>query len=80
MLYEREDIAPLLDLLPRLLAPGGECWLAEPGRRVSLEFARQAAERGWRDDATVHERGWPPDGALTRVTVHRYTLTQQPTA
>jgi predicted nicotinamide N-methyase len=70
--YEPEDVAPLLDLIPRLLAPGGAFWLAEPGRRVSLAFAQSAAERGWRDEPSVCERIWPHDTKPTRVTVHRY--------
>ncbi len=74
VLYEREDIAPLLELVPRLLAPGGEFWLAEPGRRVSLDFARAAADRGWRDYPRVYVRDWPPDGKPDRVTVHQYVI------
>jgi predicted nicotinamide N-methyase len=74
VLYEEEDMEPLLELVPRLLAPGGECWLAEPGRRASLAFARAAAERGWSDHASVYEREWPPDGKTARITVHRYQV------
>jgi hypothetical protein len=74
VLYESEDVAPLLDLVPRLLTHGGAFWLAEPGRRVSLAFTRAAAERGWRDEPTECERVWPHDSKPTRVTIHRYTL------
>jgi predicted nicotinamide N-methyase len=74
VLYEPEDVAPLLDLVPRLLAPGGPFWLAEPGRRVSLAFTQAARERGWRDEPTEYERVWPHDTKPTHVTVHRYTL------
>jgi predicted nicotinamide N-methyase len=77
VLYEPEDVAPLLDLVPRLLAPGGEFWLAEPGRRVSLIFTKAASECGWRDDPSNYERVWPHDAKPTRVTVHRYTLPQE---
>jgi predicted nicotinamide N-methyase len=77
VLYEPEDVAPLLGLVPRLLAPGGAFWLAEPGRRVSLTFTQAVAERGWRDDPTNCERVWPHDTKPTRVTVHRYTLPQE---
>jgi predicted nicotinamide N-methyase len=77
VLYEPEDVTPLLDLVPRLLAPGGAFWLAEPGRRISLAFTQAAAERGWRDEPTEGERVWPHDTKLTRVTVHRYTLPQE---
>ena len=42
VLYERRNVEPLLELLPRL-AP--EVLLAEPGRPASVEFLRRAAER-----------------------------------
>jgi SAM-dependent methyltransferase len=71
VLYERRNVAPLLDLLPRLLdasdsgdeAPSrgqGELWLADPGRAPAEELLAGLAG-GWnrRDEA---------DG---RVTVHR---------
>jgi predicted nicotinamide N-methyase len=44
VMYERESVAPLLELLPRL-AP--EAWVADPGRaHVSTFLARAASE--WR--------------------------------
>lgn len=76
VLYEPENIAPLLALVPRLLAPGGVFWLAEPGRKVSLAFVAAAHAAGWRDEQTVYAREWPPDGDYARVTVHRYSLPQ----
>jgi predicted nicotinamide N-methyase len=45
VLYESRDVAPLLALLPRLLAPGGEAWIADPGRPPAARFLEQAAER-----------------------------------
>jgi predicted nicotinamide N-methyase len=74
VLYEPENIAPLLHLAPRLLAPGGVFWLAEPGRKVSLAFVAAAHAAGWSDEPTVYEREWPPDGDYARVVVHRFTV------
>ncbi|MBF6590665.1 MAG: methyltransferase domain-containing protein [Ktedonobacterales bacterium] len=74
ILYEREDLEPLLALVPRLLASGGECWLAEPGRRISSAFVAAARARRWHDRPSIYERSWPPDGQPARVTVHRYTM------
>ena len=71
VLYEEPDIAPLLDLAPRLVRPGGRFWLAEPGRRVSLRFVEEALARGWHDSPVVYERVWPPDADYARVTVHQ---------
>jgi predicted nicotinamide N-methyase len=72
VLYEAEDEAPLFDLIPRLLAPGGVFALAEPGRRVSLAFVEAARGRGWRDDPLVYERVWPSENTPVQVTVHRF--------
>lgn len=74
VLYEPENIVPLLALVPRLLAPGGVFWLAEPGRKVSRAFVAAAREAGWRDEPVVFAREWPPDGDAARVVVHRYTV------
>jgi len=38
LLYERRNVAPLLDLVPRLLGERGELWLADPGRAPADEF------------------------------------------
>ena len=65
---------PLVEMVPRLLAPGGVFWLAEPGRRVAVLFAASAIARGWRDEPATYERVWPTDTTPTRVTVHRFTL------
>jgi predicted nicotinamide N-methyase len=74
ILYEQDDLEPLLELVPRLLAPAGAFWLAEPGRRVSRAFVETAAARGWRDEATAYERIWPTEEKPVRVVVHRYQL------
>ena len=74
VLYEQEDVAPLLELIPALLRPGAPFWLAEPGRKASRAFVEAALERGWRDRSSVSERAWPPDDDVTRVIVHRFTL------
>jgi hypothetical protein len=46
----------MLDLLPRLVGPGGEVWLGDPGRLPAAEFIARAAERfelGERVDGVV---------------------------
>jgi predicted nicotinamide N-methyase len=63
LLYEARNVTPLLALLPRLTAAGGEVWLADPGRAPADAFLAAAAER-WRVDAMPH------DGPA-HVTVHR---------
>jgi predicted nicotinamide N-methyase len=74
VLYEPEDLEPLLTLAPELLCPGAPFWLAEPGRKASRAFVAAALARGWRDQPSVAERAWPPDDEVTRVTIHRFTM------
>jgi predicted nicotinamide N-methyase len=45
VLYEQRDVDPLLAVLPRLLAPAGEAWIADPGRPPAAGFLARAAER-----------------------------------
>jgi predicted nicotinamide N-methyase len=51
VLYERQSVAPLLELLPRL-AP--EAWIADPGRPAAAPFLARAEDR-WRVE--TRERG-----------------------
>jgi predicted nicotinamide N-methyase len=46
VLYRRDNVDALLRLLPRLLAPGGEAWIADPGRAGAEEFL-PAAKKLW---------------------------------
>jgi hypothetical protein len=63
LLYEARNVAPLIDLLPRLCAAAGEVWLADPGRAPAARFL-DAAAATWRIDAIPH------DGPA-HVAVHR---------
>jgi predicted nicotinamide N-methyase len=46
--YEVRHFAPLRACLERLLAPGGELWLGEPGRPVARAFFDSLQTCGWR--------------------------------
>jgi predicted nicotinamide N-methyase len=50
LLYERQNVAQLLTLLPRL-AP--EAWLADPGRPAAGAFLEQA-QRRWHVETSTH--------------------------
>ncbi|WP_432561882.1 class I SAM-dependent methyltransferase [Kineococcus sp. SYSU DK003] len=65
VLYERRNVEPILAVLPALLAPGGEVWIADPGRLPTPEFLERAADH-WAVGRVEH--GGPP-----AVTVHRLT-------
>lgn len=45
--YQADLHAPLLTTIHRLLAPGGRCWLADPGRYRSIEFYKRALDSGF---------------------------------
>jgi len=64
VLYERRSVPVLLDLLPRLLAPGGEVWLADPGRATAAAFFDLVDAEGWGRRST-------PDPDRPGVVVHR---------
>lgn len=44
VLYETRNAAPLLRALDAVVAPGGEAWIADPGRASAPAFFAQAAE------------------------------------
>ena len=71
VLYEARDIGPLLDLIGRLVAPGGLFWLAEPGRPPAVRFLEAAHELGWQGETDRHAGPWPdPKDADVVVGLH----------
>lgn len=79
VLYESDDVEPLLDLIPALLVPAGAFWLAEPGRATSTAFVAAAREAGWREEGVeTLERDWPAGAGHARVVVHRYAMPAPP--
>jgi predicted nicotinamide N-methyase len=71
VLYERRDVPTLLELLPRLVAPGGEAWLADPGRATAEPFWALADAEGW-------DRRPTPDPDRPGVVVHRLRPSSPP--
>lgn len=69
VLYETRDVAPLLALAARLLAPDGVLWLAEPGREAARRFLNAATELGWARESETHDGPWS-EGTIVRVGVH----------
>ena len=71
VLYEGRDVAPLLALVDRLVAPGGLLWLAEPGREVAARFLTAAGAAGWQGPSETHPGPWPdPKDAGVVVGLH----------
>jgi predicted nicotinamide N-methyase len=54
VLYERRNVEPLLELLPRLVGAEGETLFADPGRPAAKEFFAEARKR-WEVDAMSAE-------------------------
>jgi predicted nicotinamide N-methyase len=63
VLYERRTVDLLLALLPRLVTPRGQVWIADPGRPTAQSFLEAAAE-GWELRSTA-------EGTGPRVHLHR---------
>lgn len=76
VLYEPEDVAPLLELTPRLLRAGGAFWLAEPGRLTSTRFVAAARESGWQAETQEIDRQWPLGAGRACVRVHSFSFSQ----
>jgi predicted nicotinamide N-methyase len=47
VLYETRNVDALLELLPRLVAPGGGAWIADPRRPDSTRLMDGLGELGW---------------------------------
>jgi predicted nicotinamide N-methyase len=73
VLYERRDVEPLLGLVDRIVAPGGELWLAEPGRAPAASFSEAIVTRGWRQQCERCTGPWPDPEDNSKgvvVTIH----------
>jgi predicted nicotinamide N-methyase len=55
VLYERRNVDQMLDLLPRLVEPAGEVWIADPGRQTSMDFLDRA-RTDWTRRTIEHDR------------------------
>jgi predicted nicotinamide N-methyase len=68
VLYEARNGEALLPLLPRLLAPRGEVWLADPGRPAAAGFLAAAAEVF---EIVARPAAEVPQGAVHRMRLRR---------
>jgi predicted nicotinamide N-methyase len=66
VLYEQRNVPVLLWLLPRLVAAGGEVWLADPGRNMLETFLAGVDALGWQRDQVATGPGL--------VAIHRLRL------
>jgi predicted nicotinamide N-methyase len=66
VLYLQANVRILLDLLPKLVGPGGQVWIADPGRTGAGELLGQVRDR-WAVRST-------PSARHEAVAIHRLTL------
>lgn len=78
VLYEARNAEPVARALAALVAPGGEAWIADPGRRFAADFLRAAG--GWTVTTTARRVAGPhlPRGAAAGVEVTLYRLRRRP--
>ena len=69
VLYEAKNAAALADLVPKLLAPGGEAIMADPRRDESPIFLDAMEEQGFED--AVEETTVEQDTRSVKVLLHR---------
>jgi predicted nicotinamide N-methyase len=69
VLYEGRDVEPFLRIVDRILAPDGQLWLAEPGRKTAQRFLNTAASIGWQG-VSRHVNGPWPDGSADTISLH----------
>lgn len=62
--YEPRNFRPLMECWTKMLSPGGEVWLAEPGRSIAKKFFTTLDENGWSSEVI---------GQKERVKVYRIT-------
>ena len=73
LLYEEKDVRPLVHLLDDLIAPGGELWLAEPGREPAKKLVKALRWRKWghQREEFPSPRPDPNYNTMDTITVHR---------
>jgi predicted nicotinamide N-methyase len=71
--YEQKDVKPLGTLLERIVAPGGEVWIADPGRDPIAGLLETLHRRGWRgrSEECASARSDPNYHTRDIVAVHR---------
>jgi hypothetical protein len=71
VLYERRNVDSLRELLPRLVAPGGGAWIADPRRPDSRLLMEALVEDGWSHDVEAVKVECRRDESGPIVILHR---------
>jgi hypothetical protein len=72
--YDRTNIDPLLDVIDRMLARGGQAWFGDAGRGPAADFVRRAQDRAW--SISLYDENDKPAsdhalGRYERIVLHR---------
>ena len=70
LMYEARLVAPLVELLRAVLAPGGVCLIADPDRLAARVFKWKLEEAGYDVTASLVRAG-EPGGERTKGTLYR---------
>jgi len=69
VLYERQNLLPVLESLDALLLPEGEAWIADPRRRLAEQFLDLAFENGFA--VSTRAGKYSQEGHETQVNLYR---------
>lgn len=69
VLYERQNLLPVLESLDKLLLPEGEAWIADPRRRLAEQFLDLAFENGFA--VSTRAGKYSSEGHETQVNLYR---------
>ena len=72
MLYELKNAEALADLVPKLLAPGGEAVFADPRRDEAPVFLQAMEENGFGD--AIEDKTVEQGTKMVKVLLHRLRL------
>jgi predicted nicotinamide N-methyase len=78
VIYERRNHSLVLDVLDRMLAPGGEAWISDPGRHTAGQFLNDCQTRGYAVRTQVLNRIERPGSPPGQTNLHRLTHASDP--
>jgi predicted nicotinamide N-methyase len=78
VIYERRNHSLVLDVLDRMLAPGGEAWISDPGRHTADLFLEDCRTRGYAVRTQVLPRLDRPGSPPGQTNLYRLTRMAPP--
>jgi predicted nicotinamide N-methyase len=76
VVYDLANHRPILDLLDKMLADGGVCWMGDAGRQNGGAFFHLARQEGWRVDLRDADDNPLPQPVVGRFQLMRLTRTE----